>query len=162
MQHGHAVWTSSMDMHQWHAAWKCIIDMPHGDMDMRRGKSAWHIQHINAACTCIMYMRHVDATCTCMIVLQHEHEHSAWASGINMQHGHASWTWVMDTNHDAACSYKQHRHAAWRHAHAPLTWTCIRHAYRPGHSAWKWNATLVLRSLIPLLTNFRGVWYPSK
>jgi hypothetical protein len=72
--------------------------------------------------------------------------------------------------------YSRHGHAAWRHAHAPLTWTCsmnmdlryqnwtcnidmdMQHGherassmqYRHGHQHGQGNAMLVLRGLIPL------------
>ncbi len=128
IQQGNAVWTCSMDMQLWHAAWTCGIDI-----DMRYEHAAWtNVQHGNAEWTWIMNMKHGPSARTCSMGTQHghaawhaagtysldkKHAHAAWTRNMDMKHGHAAWTWSTEIqNGHGACTSskeKQLRHAAW-------------------------------------------------
>ncbi len=94
MQHGHAVWTSSMifgtDKQQWHAAWKCIINMQHGQVAWT---SSVDMQCRHAAFTSSLDM-HVSISNTCSMDMQHGNKR-----------GHEEWTCIMDIHHRHGCAY---------------------------------------------------------
>ncbi len=122
-RHGHAAWTSTMDIIHGHAAWRHRHLQGHAasmwNMDMQR----------KCSMACIMNMKNENLHG--YIDMQHVHSMDLQYGDMDTHHLHLHAVWTFTCSMDMTAQY--------RHGHSAQTWTHstdMDFPHEHGHAAW--------------------------